>query len=124
MSKTTIEFDAKIPHNMVRNFSKASRAKLGDAIEKVGRILERESKMVAPHVTGNLKRQIDFKREGLTGMVRAKADYSSYVHGPPYHHGGNRKITPFFTMARNNTTRQTDQILTQAVADAVKTSTK
>jgi len=124
MSKTLIELDAGAPLSLVRNFNKKARAKLGDAVERVGRKIEGTSKTVAPHVTGNLKRQIDFKRDGTTGMVRAKANYSSYVHGPPYHHGGNRKTTPFFTMARDQNQSYAERQLAEAVKDAVKVSAK
>lgn len=120
-----VELDARAPLSLVRTFSKNAQKKLGDAVEKVGRKLERDSKQYAPFVHGNLRRSIDFKREGATGMVRAKANYSAFVHGSPYHHSSKpRKTTPFFTMAKDHNLKFAEDELAKAVDQAVKISTK
>lgn len=77
--------------------------------DRVGRNIERRVKNApkneTPHITGNLKRQTQYK-EG-TGIIYSYAEYAKYVHGKPYYDfeslttksGRPRKITPFFTYA-------------------------
>ncbi|MCK5027329.1 MAG: hypothetical protein KAS07_02845, partial [Candidatus Pacebacteria bacterium] len=56
-------------------------------------------------ITGNLRRQIRFKKQSeLMGKVVAGANYSSFVHGSPYHRSSRmRKTTPFFTTSLEKT---------------------
>jgi hypothetical protein len=100
----SIEFDTGVAQSVVNRWPRSMKQAMGDVIERVGRKMERDAKQYAPVVSGNLRRQIDFRRSGMTGEVRAKANYSAFVHGSPYH-SGRGKTTPFFTQARDNNKR-------------------
>jgi hypothetical protein len=77
---------------------------LSEFSERVGAKVEREAKVEAPVVHGNLRRQIRFiKSSPIAGVVKSFANYSGFVHGAPYHQNRmKRKETPFLTTALGN----------------------
>ena len=119
-----VELDAGIAVRTTLLWPKSMKKKMGDAIERIGRKFERDAKVYAPIISGNLRRQIDFKRQGMTGEVRAKANYSAFVHGAPYHNGGFRRTTPFFTLARDNNRRFAQREIDNAVKRSLTSSIK
>ena len=87
-----------------QRFPVASAKALQDFTDRVGFKVEREAKVEAPVVTGNLRRQIRFiNSAGVAGVVKSFANYSGFVHGHPYYENRRkRKETPFLTMAMGN----------------------
>jgi hypothetical protein len=114
-----VELQVDTGRRFIRNMSFQTKKQLGDAVEKVGRKLERDSKQYAPVVDGTLRRSIKFKRMGNAGEVQATANYAHYVHGAPFHSGGMRRTTPFFTMARDHNQKFAQETLNKAMAVAV-----
>lgn len=100
----SVSVDAKELLRLTERFPKASAEALAVFTERVGRKVEREAKVEAPAVTGNLRRQIRFiKSSPIAGVVKSFANYSKYVHGAPfYNNQRKRKETPFLTMAMGN----------------------
>ncbi len=84
--------------------------------DRVGYKIEREAKVAAPVITGNLRRQIRFiESSSIAGVVKAFANYSGFVHGAPFFQSKmKRKETPFFTMALGNS-----KMFIQAEADKI-----
>lgn len=120
--KVDVEVDISGITSFAKRFSKATAEELGEYTERVGRKIEREAKYAmradvagpnqARSRTGNLVRQIHFKKGGLFGgVVKAFARYSGKVHGQPYDKarvnkdGRPRKTNPFFTTAVDRSDR-------------------
>lgn len=99
-----VSVDAKELIRLTKRFPRASAEALAVFTERVGRKVEREAKVEAPAVTGNLRRQIRFIQSSqMAGVVKSFANYSKYVHGAPFHKNMmKRKETPFLTMAMGN----------------------
>jgi hypothetical protein len=99
--KLDVQLDTKAVASLARRFPVEAAEVLGVYAERVGAKLDREAKVHAPVVTGNLRRQIRFiKSSPIAGVVKAFANYSKYVHGPPYYENKmKRRETPFFTDA-------------------------
>lgn len=99
-----ISVDARELVRLTERFPKASAEALAVFTERVGRKVEREAKVSAPAVTGNLRRQIRFIASSpIAGVVKSFANYSKYVHGEPFYRNRmRRKETPFLTMAMGN----------------------
>jgi len=97
----SINIDASETERMVRLYPKTSRQAISNTVERIGLRLEREAKVEAPYVTGNLRRQIRFIHSKTTaGVVKSNARYSKYVHGQPFYNNRiKRKETPFMTNA-------------------------
>jgi hypothetical protein len=120
-----VELQVDKPRGFVKNMSLKTKTKLGDAVEVVGRKLERDSKQYAPYVHGNLRRSIKFKRMGHHGEVQATANYAHYVHGAPFHHSSRmRRTTPYFTMARDHNKKFAQTTLDNAMKRAVSESSR
>ncbi len=100
----SVSVDARELIRLTERFPRASAEALSIFTERVGRKVEREAKVEAPAVTGNLRRQIRFiKSSEIAGVVKSFANYSKYVHGAPYYQNRmRRKETPFLTMAMGN----------------------
>lgn len=113
------------------------RAGMSEYVERVGRKMEREAKYAmradqagprqARSRTGNLARQIRFiHSRNDAGVVKAFANYSSIVHGPPFDrrrinkNGQMRKTNPFFTTASDKTNSFRDK----AAHDMLRSVTK
>lgn len=112
--------------SFLRKHPRATAIELSNTVELVGFKLEREAKVEAPVITGNLRRQIGFKKKGeFSGIVKAGANYSSFVHGNPYHSSARmRKTTPFFTNALGNTENFIDRQMSSIFSRILKTSLK
>lgn len=97
-----VEVDAVIVRDLIARYPQAMDKSINLFADKVGFRMEAESKIIAPHVSGNLDRNIHYadsaSRNG--GFLFADANYSKYVHGAPFHKNKmNRRETPFFTDA-------------------------
>lgn len=133
--KFTVAVDGKELVRLTERWPRASADAISTFTERVGRKVEREAKNAmranvagpgqARSRTGNLVRQIRFIHSGaggVSGVVKAFANYSKYVHGPPFHNfmgkrgGGIRKINPFFTSALANS----DSYIEQQKAEIVR----
>jgi hypothetical protein len=99
--KIDVELDTKAVAFFAKRFPAEAAGELGIYAERVGAKLDREAKVHAPVVTGNLRRQIRFiKSSPIAGVVKAFANYSKYVHGAPFYENKmKRRETPFFTDA-------------------------
>lgn len=97
----SVEIDAEKVEYMVRHFPKTANEVISETVERIGRKVERESKVLAPAITGNLRRQIRFiQSKKSSGVVKSFANYSKYVHGLPFYKNKTmRKETPFLTDA-------------------------
>lgn len=115
--KVDVEVDVAAITFFAKRFPQATAEELETYTERVGRKIEREAKYAmradqagpnqARSRTGNLVRNIMFKKGGmLGGVVKSFANYSKFVHGAPYHNNaGPRKENPFFTTAQDNSQR-------------------
>lgn len=106
--RISVSVDSLALTKFVAHFPVATAKALSEFTERVGAKVEREAKVKAPVVHGNLRRQIRFvKSSEIAGVVKAFANYSGYVHGEPFYtfksattkSGRPRKITPFLTDA-------------------------
>lgn len=99
--KISVAVDASELARLADRFPKATADAIDIYTERVGYKIEREAKVAAPAVTGNLRRQIRFIQSSkIAGVVKSFANYSGRVHGAPYYHNfRKRKETPFLSMA-------------------------
>lgn len=99
--RISVAVDSLLLQKLVTRFPAASATALGEFTERVGAKVEREAKVKAPVVHGNLRRQIRFiKSSPIAGVVKSFANYSGYVHGAPFYENKmRRKETPFLTDA-------------------------
>lgn len=102
--RISVAVDSSELVRLADRFPKATAEAISIFTERTGYKIEREAKVEAPAITGNLRRQIRFiKSSPIAGVVKAFANYSGYVHGAPFHHNfRRRKETPFLTMALGN----------------------
>jgi hypothetical protein len=107
---------------LVQRFPNASAKALRDFTDRVGFKVEREAKVEAPVVTGNLRRQIRFiNSAGVAGVVKSFANYSGFVHGHPYHQNRRkRRETPFLTMAMGNSATFIEQERRKIIGNIIK----
>lgn len=119
--RVELKVDSSSVEAMLKAYPREMGQALEEFVERQGRRIERASKQAmqlnnagpneARSRTGNLVRQIRFVtgsqlNGNFTGVVKAFAPYSSFVHGPPYDqprqnkNGRMRKTNPFFTKAK------------------------
>jgi hypothetical protein len=99
--RISVAIDSALLAKFAVKFPAATATALSEFTERVGYKVEREAKVAAPYIHGNLRRQIRFiKSSEIAGVVKSFANYSGFVHGAPFHKNRmRRKETPFLTNA-------------------------
>ena len=109
--RISVSVDSLALTKFANHFPVATAKAISEFTERVGAKVEREAKVKAPVVHGNLRRQIRFiKSSEVAGVVKSFANYSGFVHGEPFFtfkstttkSGRKRKITPFLTDAMSS----------------------
>lgn len=116
-----VKVDTTSVERMLKIYPRETSAALEEYVERQGRRIQKEAKWAmrlgiagsneARSRTGYLANQIRFVKGSqsngnYTGIVKAFANYSGFVHGPPFDrvrinkNGRPRRINPFFTKAK------------------------
>jgi len=130
--KVDVQLDSRELVNLTERFPKSAQKKLDKLVTDIGGLIINESSKAmradragpnkARSRTGNLTRQIAFRSSRrLNGEVKAGANYSKFVHGPPYHQNRmRRKENPFFTTAIGNSKMFIDSETRKLVSSIIK----